>query len=189
VGTSVTRRFVLLDRDGTINVQTKGEYILKPEQMELIPHASLGLRMLAEAGFGLIVISNQAPVARGWIDEAQLDVINARMLDLLQDDDVRLDGIHSCPHDAADGCDCRKPEPGLLIRAGADHGFDPADAFLIGDKESDILAGRRVGATTVLVLTGEGEETRSEGTRADHVANDLPAAASIIARLVQEDAG
>lgn len=182
----MTKRFVLLDRDGTLNEQTEGSYVLAANQMALLPRTSLGLRMLAEAGFGLIVVSNQAPVARGWIDDAQLDAINARMLDLLQDDDVRLDGIYSCPHDVGDACGCRKPEPGLLLRAGADHGFDPADAFLIGDKESDILAGRRVGAATVLVLTGEGARTREEGSRADHIANDLPAAAAIIARLVQE---
>jgi D-glycero-D-manno-heptose 1,7-bisphosphate phosphatase len=184
----VTRRFVLVDRDGTLNVQVKGRYVLTTDQMELLPRAAFGLRMLAEAGFGLVVVSNQAPVARGWIDESELDAINARMLDLLQDEGVRLEGIYSCPHDDADACDCRKPEPGLLIRAATDHGFDPADAFLIGDKESDITAGRRVGATTVLVLTGEGETARAEGTRADHVASDLPSAAAVIARLVQEEA-
>ncbi len=185
----MTRRFVLVDRDGTINAQVTDEYVLTPERMTLLPRAAQGLRMLAGVGSGLIVVSNQAPVARGWIDESELDAINARMLDLLQDEGVSVDGVYCCPHDDADACDCRKPEPGLLIRAGRDHGFDPANAFVIGDKESDILAGRRVGATTVLVLTGEGEAARTAGTRADHVAVDLPAAATIVGRLAREEAG
>jgi D-glycero-D-manno-heptose 1,7-bisphosphate phosphatase len=184
----VTRRFVLADRDGTINVQHAGEYVLSPGDMELLPGAAEGLRLLQTAGFGLIVVSNQAPVARGWIDEVELDRINARLLDLLDAEGVGIDGIYCCPHDAPDGCGCRKPAPGLLLQAAADHGFQLDKAFVVGDKGSDIEAGRRVGSTTVLVLTGDGREAVTESTGADQIASDLPAAAAIIAKLAEEEA-
>ena len=189
----MTRRFVLVDRDGTINVQETGAYVLSPSDMELLPGAAEGLRLLQDAGLGLIVVSNQAPVARGWIDETELDRINARLLDLLDAEGVKIDGIYCCPHDTTDGCDCRKPAPGLLIRAAADHGFGLDQAFVVGDKGSDIEAGRRVGATTILVLTGEGRDTvvETSGTEIsgpDQIAADLPAAAAIIATLTRGEA-
>ena len=200
----MTRRFVLVDRDGTLNVQETGQYVLSPSDMELLPGAAEGLRVLQDAGLGLIVVSNQAPVARGWIDEAELDRINARLLDLLDAEGVRIDGIYCCPHDAPDACDCRKPATGLLTRAAADQGFALTDAFVIGDKGSDIEAGRRVGATTILVLTGEGRDTVVETSGAeisggqspdeepggaDQIAADLPAAAAaIIASLTRGEA-
>ena len=91
----MTRRFVLVDRDGTLNVQLAGEYVLTPADMELLPGAAAGLKQLQSAGFGLIVVSNQAPVARGWIDEAELDRINARLLDLLDAEGAGADQILS----------------------------------------------------------------------------------------------
>jgi D-glycero-D-manno-heptose 1,7-bisphosphate phosphatase len=184
----MTRRFVLVDRDGTINVQHAGGYVLSPADMELLPGAAEGLGHLRNAGFGLIVVSNQAPVARGWIDETELDRINARLLDLLDAAGVQVDGIYCCPHDESDGCGCRKPAPGLLEQAASDHGFPLGDAFVVGDKASDIEAGRRVGATTILVLTGEGREAVTEGIAADQIASDLQAAAAIIATLAEEEA-
>jgi D-glycero-D-manno-heptose 1,7-bisphosphate phosphatase len=188
VGADVSRRFVLVDRDGTLNVQRPGGYVLTPADMELLPGAAEGLARLQEAGFGLVVVSNQAPVARGWIDEAELDRINARLLDLLDAEGVTVDGIYCCPHDTPDGCGCRKPAPGLLVRAARDHGFSLDEAFVVGDKASDIEAGRRVGATTILVLTGDGREAVTQDVGADQIAADLPAAAAVIATLAQEEA-
>jgi D-glycero-D-manno-heptose 1,7-bisphosphate phosphatase len=185
----MTRRFVLVDRDGTLNVEHAGEYVLTPADMKLLPGAAAGLKQLQGAGFGLIVVSNQAPVARGWIDEAELDHINAKLLDLLEARGVHIDGIYCCPHDAPDGCDCRKPAPGLLMRASADHGFPLEDAFMVGDKGSDMEAGRRAGCTTILVLTGEGRAAAAEGAGADQVVSDLPAAAAVIATLAPEQTG
>lgn len=185
MGAGVTRGWVLLDRDGTINRQTVGEYVLSPDDMVLLPGAAEGLRAIRDADIGMVVVSNQAPVARGWITPAQLTAVNDRLRDLLEAEGVRLDGIYCCPHDRGDGCSCRKPEPGLLLAAAAEQGFDAGDAFLVGDKPSDIEAGRRVGATTVLVLTGEGGQHLEAG--ADHVAADLPAAAAIIAGPAEEE--
>lgn len=182
----MTRDWVLLDRDGTINRQSEGEYVLAPDDVVLLPGAATGLRAMRDAGAGLVVVSNQAPVARGWITQRQLGIINDRLRMLLEDEGVTLDGFYSCPHDRGDGCPCRKPEPGLLLQAAADLNFNLPGAWLVGDKASDIEAARRVGATTILVLTGEGAQHRS--ARADHVAADLPAAAAIIAGHAPEHA-
>lgn len=181
------RRFVFVDRDGTINVESPGVYVLSVDDMRLLPGAADGLRRLRDRGLGVVVVSNQAPVARGWIGADDLDAINSRMLELLADDGVTVDGVYCCPHDDGDGCDCRKPEPGLLVRAARDLGFDPGDAFVVGDKDSDLEAGRRVGATTILVRTGQGASAEAGGARADAVAEDLRGAADIIAGLVTAD--
>lgn len=182
------RGWVLLDRDGTINAQTRGAYVLSPEAMVLLPNTAEGLRTLQDAGFGLVVVSNQAPVARGWISEAELECITARLEALLHGVGVELDAILYCLHDAGGGCDCRKPEPGLLLRAAQRFGFDLRRAFMIGDKASDIEAGRRSGTRTVLVTTGEGGEAVANGVLADHVCVDLVAAAAIIAGPAYEEA-
>ena len=184
----MSRRFVLLDRDGTIDAQTAGAYVLHPDDVELLPGAADGLRALQTADLGLVIVTNQAPVARGWISQAELDAVNARLLDLLEAEGVRIEGIYACPHDAGDGCDCRKPEPGLLLRAAADHGFDLTQTYLVGDKDSDVEAGRRAGVTTVLVLTGEGGAALADGSAPDLVARDLQEAASIISAQVREEA-
>lgn len=180
----MSRRAALADRDGTINVEVPGGYVLEPDAMELLPGAAAGLRDLREAGLAIVVVSNQAPVARGWIDAEALDRINRRMRELLAREGASVDAIYSCLHDAPDGCRCRKPEPGLLLDAAADLGLDLDASFVLGDKGSDIEAGRRVGATTILVRTGQGALALEAGVRADHVADDLSAAAAIIGPLV-----
>ena len=184
----MSRRFVLLDRDGTVDAQTAGAYVLRPDDVELLPGAAEGLRALRSAGLGLVIVTNQAPVARGWISPTELDAVNARLLDLLAAEGVGIEGIYACPHDAGDGCDCRKPRPGLLLQAAAEHGFDLTQTYLVGDKDSDVEAGRRAGVTTVLVLTGEGEAALASGSAPDLVVRDLREAASIITTQVREEA-
>jgi D-glycero-D-manno-heptose 1,7-bisphosphate phosphatase len=186
--TVTPRRFVFVDRDGTINVESAGAYVLSADDMRLLPGAADGLRHLRDAGLGVVVVSNQAPVARRWIGAGDLAAINSRMLELLADDGVTIDGVYCCPHDDGDGCDCRKPEPGLLLRAARELGFDPGRAFLVGDKASDLEAGRRVGAVTILVRTGQGLAAEASGAIADVVAEDLVGAADIIAGLVADGA-
>lgn len=180
----MSRRAALVDRDGTINVETPGSYVLEPDGVHLLPGAAQGLRRLQDAGLIIVVVSNQAPVARGWIDASELEAINLRLRELLASEDAAVDAIYTCPHDTGDGCRCRKPEPGLLLDAARDLDLDLPTSFLIGDKGSDIDAGRRVGATTVLVGTGQGGAALAEGVTADHVVADLDAAGAIIAALV-----
>jgi histidinol-phosphate phosphatase family protein len=177
------RRFVLLDRDGVINVERN--YLSDPEQMELIPGAAAGLRRLQELGLGLVVVTNQSGIGRGYYDETRLEAIHARLRELLGAAGVALDGIYFCPHTPDDDCDCRKPAVGLAHRAAAEHGFDPHQAFVVGDKKCDIDFGRRLGATTFLVLTGYGAEARRDVAVAPaYVAAELPDVAALIERLL-----
>jgi D-glycero-D-manno-heptose 1,7-bisphosphate phosphatase len=177
------RRFVLLDRDGTIIVERN--YLSDPAEVELLPGAASGLRRMRDLGLGLVVITNQSAIGRGYIDKAGLDRIHERMCELLRIEGVSLDGIYFCPHLPEDGCDCRKPGTALVDLAAKELAFEPRQSFLIGDKECDILLGNRTGATTLLVLTGYGAQTDTEGgTRPDFVVDDLNEAAVMVEHLI-----
>jgi D-glycero-D-manno-heptose 1,7-bisphosphate phosphatase len=177
------KRFVLLDRDGTVNVD-RG-YLNDPDDLELIRGAGPALARLREQGLGLVIVSNQSGIGRGFLDEVDLERIHARLAELLAKDGTALDGIYCCAHLPTDRCVCRKPETALVDRAAADHGFDPAQSFVVGDKACDIELGRRVGATTILVRTGYGEEAAADpSVDADYIVADLPEAADLIAELV-----
>ena len=174
---------MLLDRDGTIVVD-RG-HLSDPDELELIRGAGPALARLREQGLGLVIVSNQSAVGRGFLDEAGLERVHARLAELLAREGASLDGIYCCPHLPTDRCACRKPETALVARAAAEHGFDPAESFVVGDKACDIELGRRVGATTILVRTGYGEEEAADpSVDADHIVADLPEAADLIAELV-----
>ena len=174
------RRFVLLDRDGTVLVER--HYLADPSGVELTTGAAAGLLALQRAGFGLVIITNQSGIARGLFDRATLDRIHERMIDLLAAGGVRLDGIYVCPHGPDDGCSCRKPRTGLVEQAAAELRFDPRQSFVVGDNVGDVQLGERIGATTILVQTGYGMETAAQ-TRPDHITPDLQTAAASIIRL------
>lgn len=177
------RRFVVLDRDGTINVEC--EYLSDPDQVELLPRAANGLRQLSERGLGLIVITNQSAVSRRFFDKARLDLIHRRLRELLEAEGVHLDGIYICPHTPEDDCPCRKPKPGLLELAAKELGFDPQACFVIGDKACDIELGQRVGATTFLVRTGYGAQVAAgNSVIPDYVVDNVWDAAQVIKRLL-----
>jgi D-glycero-D-manno-heptose 1,7-bisphosphate phosphatase len=176
-------RFAILDRDGTIIAER--HYLSDPEQVELLPGASLGLRQLAQMGLGLVVVTNQSGIGRGFFDRDRLEQIHQRMQDLLAAEGVDLDGIYFCPHIPADACQCRKPRAGLVERAARDLGFDPKESFAIGDKPCDIELGQRVGATTFLVRTGYGAQVAAGNeAQPDYVVDDLSEAQKIIRRLL-----
>jgi D-glycero-D-manno-heptose 1,7-bisphosphate phosphatase len=181
------RRFVLLDRDGTLIVEK--HYLSDPEQVELIAGAAEGLRRLAARGLGLAIVTNQSGIGRGYFDAARLAEIHARVLRELRAEGVEIDGIFVCPHHPDDRCACRKPRTGLALRAAAELGFDPARAFVVGDMASDVALGRALGATSLLVRTGHGAETLARGeARPDHVVDDLREAAQRIETLLTEPA-
>jgi D-glycero-D-manno-heptose 1,7-bisphosphate phosphatase len=184
----VSRRFVILDRDGTINVEV--DYVLDSSQIEMIPGAIEALRELQALGLGMVVVTNQSPIGRGLLTWERLDEIHERLRALLREGGVELDGIYVCPHEPADGCGCRKPEPGTALRAAEEHGFDLTEAFVVGDHVADMQMGRRVRATTILVRTGHGEEelVNGAGELADHVVADLREAAEIIRDAVASEA-
>lgn len=171
------RRFVLIDRDGTLNVEK--HYLSDPDQLELYPGAGSAIRRLNEAGYGVAVVTNQSGIARGYFNLTRLDAIHHRLMALLAAEGARVDGIYICPHGPQDDCTCRKPLPGMVEQAVAEHGFDPAAAAMVGDKEVDVELGLAVGATTFLVRTGHGAKAVAT-TKAHHVVEDLPAAVAII---------
>jgi D-glycero-D-manno-heptose 1,7-bisphosphate phosphatase len=178
------RRFVVLDRDGTINVE--GDYISSPDQVELLPRTLDGLKRLRDLGLGVVVITNQSGVGRGYYDMSHVDAVHERLRELLAADRVELDRIYVCPHVAGDGCNCRKPRTGLLQQAAGELGFSPHECFVIGDKPTDVELGKAVGATTVLVRTGYGTATEAGGTVSpDFIADDLLEAAEMIGRMLE----
>jgi D-glycero-D-manno-heptose 1,7-bisphosphate phosphatase len=177
------KRFVILDRDGTIIVECN--YLSDPQQVEMIPAVTDGLRQLRKLGLGLVVITNQSGVGRGFFNEVHVGLIHERMCQLLEAEGLYLDGIYFCPHRPEDDCLCRKPKPGLIEKAGRDLGFDPQAAFVIGDKPCDIELGRQVGATTFLVRTGYGAQVAEEGIIIpDYIVEDIQEAADIIKNLL-----
>jgi len=177
------RQFVVLDRDGTIIVDH--DYLSDPRQIELLPGAVRGLRLLLKMGLGLVVLTNQSAVGRGFFDEAQLDLVHRQLRELLKAEGVQVEGIYFCPHTPEDNCSCRKPNPGLIERAAKELDFDLQASFVVGDKPADIEMGRRVRATTFLVRTGYGSESVSDPTvNPDYVVDDLWVAAQMIQRVV-----
>ncbi len=181
--TSDQRRFVLLDRDGTIIVQY--EYLNDPDRVELLPGALDGLRRMRDLGLGLIVVTNQSGVARGRISSEELAAIHVRMVELLAAEGIELQQIYVCPHAPDEGCACRKPRSGMVDQAASDWGFDPRQAFVVGDKACDVDLGRAVGATTFLVRTGYGHDhERRQTCQPDYVVDDLAQVAELVARLI-----
>ena len=179
------RRFVVLDRDGTIIEEVS--YLSDPKQIALIPGAGKALRDLSDMGFGLVVITNQSGVGRGYFDQAQLTRIHDRLFEMLRAEEITLDGLYVCPHTPRDQCLCRKPHIGLIQKASEDLGFDLSGSIVIGDKASDIEMGCRVGALTMLVRTGYGAQVASEQkVAADYIVDDLPAAVEVIGRSLQK---
>ncbi len=187
------RRFVLLDRDGTINVEI--DYLSDPAQLRLYPGVAQALRRLGELGFGLVVVTNQSGVGRGYFDLAAVDRVHARLGELLAEEGVRLDGIYVCPHPPDGDCRCRKPRPGMIEQAVAEFGFDASQCFVIGDKAADVQLAEAVGATGILVRTGWGAKAERAGNcRPAAIVDDLPAAvawieASLAAALAPANQG
>jgi D-glycero-D-manno-heptose 1,7-bisphosphate phosphatase len=179
------RRYILLDRDGTIVVEKN--YLSTVDGIELLPGAVDGLRKLQDAGFGLIVVTNQSGIARGLLTLGTLAEIHAELQRQLAAGGVRIDAFYSCPHVPEDDCDCRKPKPLLALRAASDFGFDLRRAFVIGDKPADIDLGRNCGAHTILMRTGYGREFEAAGLTADYTADDLVEAARYIDQLIRTE--
>jgi len=183
VNESPGRRFVILDRDGTLIEER--EYLSDPDEVALIPGAGAALRDLQQMGLGLAVITNQSGVGRGFFDLDRVNLVHRRLQRLLAAEGVRLDGLYVCPHAPEDGCACRKPRLGLIRQASAELGFNVNESIVIGDKPADIEMGRCAGAMTVLVRTGYGARSEKNIT-ADFVVDDLVAATRLIRSLFHD---
>jgi D-glycero-D-manno-heptose 1,7-bisphosphate phosphatase len=183
---------VFLDRDGTI-IEEIG-YISDPAKVKIFSEAAASIARLNEKGIPVFVISNQAGVARGLFTIEDVERVNRRLLELLAEQGASLDGIYYCPHhpDFDADCDCRKPNPGLLLKAADDYCIDLSRSFMIGDKLTDVQAGKAAGTSTVFLRTGFGDKELEENhdevrKSADKICDDLTQAIEWILRVRSEE--
>ncbi len=153
---------IFLDRDGVINKEVG--YLSSPDKFDFIDGTIEALKTLKQKGFLLIIITNQAGIARGYYSEEILISIHKKMNDILQQNDIILDGIYYCPHhpDYTGSCDCRKPKPGMIFKAKDEFNIDMKNSFMVGDTLNDIETGLNANCKTVLVLTGYGAEEQKK---------------------------
>jgi histidinol-phosphate phosphatase family protein len=171
-----TKRAVFVDKDGTLLDDVP--YNVDPARMRLAAGASEGVAALSGAGFQVFVVSNQPGVALGLFDEERLSQNRSDLEKLLHG---TLSGFYYCPHHAQAGCRCRKPSPGLLLRAAREHGVSLRHSWMIGDILDDVEAGRRAGCRTMLVDNGNETEWQLSATRRpDCIVADLSQAAAMI---------
>ena len=170
------RSAIFLDRDGVLIRTYVREGVPHPPQcmdeVEILPGVPEALGMLAANGFTLLVVTNQPDVARGTQQRAVVEEINAALLRHLP-----LDGLYTCYHDTTDRCACRKPKPGLLLKAAAEHQIDLKSSFMIGDRGSDIAAGAAAGCRTILIKRSYSDCGR---VTPDFTVNDLMAAGDAV---------
>ena len=152
-------RAVFLDRDGTVTEEVG--YLTSLDMLKLIQGAGAAIKRLNEAGYKVVLVTNQSGVARGYFSESLVDDAHDLLRRMLMKDSALLDGIYYCPHHPTAGnspytvvCDCRKPETGLLDRAARDLAIDLKQSFMVGDKWSDVELGHRAGMRSILVRTG-----------------------------------
>ncbi len=170
----IKKRAVFLDRDGVINQtvfkmgKPRAPYSL--EELAFCSGVPEAISFLKDEGFILVVVTNQPDVARGWVTREAVDLVNGYVSQALNLPDIR-----SCFHTDSDRCECRKPRPGMLLEAASDYGIDLSESFMVGDRISDIEAGRNAGCRTILIA-----ESDSDGALPDHVAPSLLIASSWI---------
>ena len=166
-------RAVFLDRDGTI-IEDPG-YLSDPSGVRLLPGAAEALLALRAAGYRLVLVSNQSGIGRGYFTREQAEAVHRRVIERLAREGVVLDDARYCPHAPEEGCQCRKPRPGLLLAAASELGLDLEASFMVGNSPVDMAAGRNAGCRTIL-LWAQG----SDGTAADLEAPDWPAVVSFV---------
>ena len=146
---------LFLDRDGVI-IENRMDYVKSLGEVEFIPGALRALAQVAQHGGRIVIVTNQSAIGRGLLTQVTLEAIHTHLLEHITTSGGRIDGIYICPHHPDDNCDCRKPAPGLLLRAARELGIDLSASVLIGDNITDVLAARAVGVKPILVNTGLG---------------------------------
>jgi len=174
------RRFIILDRDGTLIVEKN--YLSDLAEVELAPGAAEALQQFRDLGFGVTVITNQSGVGRGYFDLDAVDRVHERIRELLGGSAQIIEGFYVCPHAPTEHCACRKPKTGLIDRASRELGFDATRSYVIGDKAADVELAHNAGAKGILVTTGYGAQALEAGAvQPDYVASGLTGAAAWIA--------
>ena len=170
-------KFVLFDRDGTLIVDPEDLRVDKIEKLELFEDTIPALRLLKDAGFKAIIITNQAGISEGRLNNVDFARINNKFLTMARASGIDIIDTFMCPHQKSDGCSCIKPNPTMILEAAREHGFEVGDVFMVGDRETDILAGIAAGTKTILVETGN-EAVKS--SQANYRAATLTKAAEYI---------
>ncbi|MFZ4537784.1 D-glycero-beta-D-manno-heptose 1,7-bisphosphate 7-phosphatase [Propionivibrio sp.] len=170
-------KLVILDRDGVINYDS-AQFIKSPAEWKAIPGSLEAIAKLTQAGYKVVIASNQSGIGRGLFDMDTLNAIHNKMHRAAQAAGGRIDAVFYCPHTSESKCNCRKPKPGMFERISACFNTDLSETFAIGDSLRDLQAAATVGAQPVLVLTGKGEITQANGNVPDGtlVFSDLAAA-------------
>jgi D-glycero-D-manno-heptose 1,7-bisphosphate phosphatase len=162
MGVGTLKRAVFFDRDGVLNEAIVRDGVPHPpasvEDVRIAPGAREAVRAVRDAGWLAIVVTNQPDVARGTATLASVEAINLEIAAQLG-----VDAVYTCPHDDADGCDCRKPKPGLLKRAASEHGVDLAGSYMLGDRAKDIACGKAAGVRTIFLDARYAETTGTTG--------------------------
>ena len=145
-------RAVFLDRDGVL-IRERPDYVKIPKELEILPGIEVPLREIKKRGFQIVIITNQSVIGRGLTTHYEISRIHEKLRVELALLGCRIDAIYYCPHRPEEGCDCRKPEPGLILKASRELGIDTAKSWMIGDKEIDLEAARRAGCRGIRVPT------------------------------------
>jgi len=174
------KKAVFIDKDGTLIPDIP--YNVDPEKITLCTGAAEGLKLLSRHGYACIIVSNQPGIALGKFGEKELDAVKAKIAYLLQQHGIPLSGFYYCPHHPSkSSCACRKPMPGLLLRALEDHHLDTQQCWMIGDILHDVEAGNRAGCKTILIDNGnETEWEKGAYRKPDYIAKDLKTAACLM---------
>ncbi len=146
-------KVIFLDRDGTLIVDPEDERVDREDKIKLFPDSIEALKYLADNNFTVVLITNQAGIAEGRINLQDFDRINNKVLEILAPSGIKILKTYVCPHSALDKCECRKPKPTMILEAAKEFGIDLAKSYMVGDRESDIIAGINAGTKTVLVKT------------------------------------
>ena len=179
-------RLVLIDRDGTLNVEKN--YLSAPDQIELVPRAAEALKILRSLGLPVAVVTNQSAIGRGYFDVGRLDEIHDRLREVLREAGTEIDAIYFCPHLPADGCQCRKPLAEMARQAARDFDAELSESFVIGDNICDIELGKNINAVTILVRTGDGAKAERKGQiKPDYIVEDIYEAACLIKGILKNN--
>lgn len=170
------KKAIFLDRDGTIIEEVN--FLSNPDEVKLFPGTMEALTSLKEAGFLIIVVTNQSGVGRGFFGEEDVHAVHDRIQELTGD---AIDAFYFCPHLPDEGCKCRKPGDGMMRNAAADFGIDFGESWIVGDKHLDVLAGNVAGLKSILVRTGYGNAHESDAISSSlFIADEIGAAARYI---------
>lgn len=188
---TTARRAAFLDRDGVINIDSA--YLSRWEDFRFVPGSVEAMRRLQQAGYALVVVTNQSGIARGYYSEEDYQLLTRHMRAALQAQGVTLAGVYHCPHhpagkipELAVDCDCRKPAPGMILRAAQELQLDLSHSFLVGDKDSDLQAARAAGVGHAYLVRSGHPLIGESQQQADQTFDDLRACAEFLLRNSQQ---